>query len=316
MKNIKSKVGVCSRSFSRSPELRQKLLHRYANVKFNESGETLSQDSLVEFLKDCDKAIIALEKIDKRILNDLPKLKVISKYGVGLDMLDLDAINQRGILLGWKGGLNARSVSELVISNVINLLRHISSSNKNVINGGWKQFVGSQLSGKTFGIIGCGHVGKDLIKLLQPFNCKVLVNDIRSDNVNFYEEYNVTELDIEELLAISDIISIHTPLDNSTKNILNKSRLNLIKKNSVLINAARGGLVDEVALFEFLRDKKFYAAFDVLHDEPPVNFNLLNLDNFIVTPHIGGSAIEAINAMGESAIIGLDHNSLIQDHSF
>ena len=172
------KVAVCSRSFSRNNILRMELLDRYPNVTFNDNGLKLQGDSLIEFLKGHRKAITALEIIDDYVLSQLPELKVVSKYGVGTDMIDISAINKYGKKFGWTGGVNKRSVSELVISFAIALLRHVPASNKEVLTGTWKQHVGGQLSGRTIGIIGCGHIGKDLIKLLQPFECSILVNDI------------------------------------------------------------------------------------------------------------------------------------------
>jgi len=305
--NQKSIVGVCSRSFSKNEKLRLELTKRYRNVVFNDSGLSLSGESLIEFLKDCDKAIIALEKIDKNILKCLPKLNVISKYGVGLDMLDLSAMRKYSVNLGWTGGVNKRSVSEMVVSLSISLLRKIPQANKDSILGNWRQHVGRQLSGKTFGIIGCGFIGKDLATILQAFDCKVLCHDILEEP-QFYKKHDIQNTELEVLLKSSDIISIHLPLDNSTRNILNGKRLNLIKKDTILINLARGGLVDEYELKMMLREKRiFAAAFDVFENEPPTDMELLKLDNFFVTPHIGGSAEEAIMAMGLSAIEGLDN---------
>ncbi|MBC8270409.1 MAG: phosphoglycerate dehydrogenase, partial [Rhodospirillaceae bacterium] len=196
--------------------------------------------------------------------------------------------------------------SELVISYAISLLRHVPAAQREVLDGAWRQQVGQQLSGKTVGIIGCGHVGKDLVKLLQPFGCDVLAHDIK-DYVDFYHEFCVRPIDLETLLKESDVVTIHTPLDNSTRNILSAERLAMMKSSAVLINLARGGLVDEAALKAKLSERSLAAAgFDVFAIEPPEDTGLLNLPNFLVTPHIGGSSEEAILAMGRAAISGLD----------
>ncbi len=300
------KVAVCSRSFSRNNILRMELLDRYPNVTFNDNGLKLQGDSLIEFLKGHQKAITALEIIDDYVLSQLPELKVVSKYGVGTDMIDISAINKYGKKFGWTGGVNKRSVSELVISFAIALLRHVPASNKEVLTGTWKQHVGGQLSGRTIGIIGCGHIGKDLIKILQPFDCSILVNDICKYE-DFYNEYNIEDVEKEELLTRSDIVTLHVPLDKSTQNMLSVDRLNLMKKSAILINLARGGLVDEDELKNMLLNNRLAgAAFDVFLEEPPQDKELLNLPNFLVTPHIGGSSQEAILAMGRAAIQGLD----------
>ena len=299
---------IASRSFSKHPVLRKEVLKRYPDTKFNDEGLSLSGDSLVAFLGGYEKAITALEKIDDSILKQLPDLKVIGKYGVGLDMIDLHAMKKYGVNLGWTGGVNKRSVSELVISYSVALLHRTVFANAEVRKGGWYQVKRRQLSNCTVGIIGCGHVGKDLVKLLQPFNCKILVYDIL-DFEDFYVRYKVTPVGLDELMSLSDIVTLHLPLDKSTKNILNSDKLNLLKNNSVLINLARGGLIDEVALKELLINNKITgAALDVFEVEPPVDLSFATMDNVLITPHIGGSTEEAILAMGMAAIEGLENS--------
>jgi D-3-phosphoglycerate dehydrogenase len=266
----------------------------------------LSGDSLVEFLSGHEKAITALEVIDDSILSKLPNLKVIGKYGVGLDMIDLHAMKDRGVKLGWTGGVNKRSVSELVISFSIYLLHRVAFANAEVRNGEWYQVKGRQLSDCTFGIVGCGHVGKDLVKLLKPFGCNILSHDI-IDFKEFYQENNITSVGLDELLQKSDVVTLHLPKNDSTNNILNKDRLQMLKKDAILINLARGGLLDESALKKILSEKNIAgAALDVFSVEPPIDTDFAHLDNVLITPHIGGSTEEAILAMGLAAINGLE----------
>ena len=299
---------IASRSFSKHPVLRKEVLKRYPDAKFNDKGLSLNGNSLIEFLDGYEKAITALEKIDDSILKHLPDLKVIGKYGVGLDMIDLHAMKRNGVNLGWTGGVNKRSVSELVISYSIALLHRTIFANAEVRKGKWYQVKGRQLSDCTVGIIGCGHVGKDLVKLLQPFNCKILANDVL-DFKDFYKKYEVTSVGLEELIRKSDIVTLHLPLDKSTRNILNSDKLSLLKDDAVLINLARGGLIDEVALKELLNNNKIAgAALDVFEVEPPVDPSFATMDNVLITPHIGGSTEEAILAMGMAAIEGLDNS--------
>lgn len=302
-----SSLAVASRSFSKHPELRKEVLSRYPDARFNDEGLSLKNESLVNFLRGCEKAITGLETIDEAILRQLPELKVIGKYGVGLDMLDLNAMSNLGLKLGWAGGVNKRSVSELVISYSIALLHRAVFANAEVKNGKWAQIKGRQLSECTVGIIGCGHIGKDVIRLLEPFNCRILAHDLLIFE-EFYKEYRVASVGLRQLLEESDVISLHLPLDSSTENILSRERLNFLKADAVLINLARGGLVDECALKEALRDKKLAGvALDVFEVEPPDDMDLINMDNVFVTPHIGGSTEEAILAMGMAAIKGLEN---------
>ena len=300
-------LAVTSRSFSKNPVLRNEVLKRYPDAKFNDAGLVLKGRHLVEFLQGYERAITALEIIDEEILSQLPELKVIGKYGVGLDMLDLHAIKKFGIKLGWSGGVNKRSVSELVISFAIYLLHRAAFANDEVKNGKWYQVKGRQLSGCTVGIIGCGHVGKDLVRLLQPYNCKILVNDIL-DFKDFYKQNNILAVGLDELMKKSDVVTLHLPLDKSTENIISEDRLKMLKANAVIINIARGGLIDEKALKQLLLKNKIAgAALDVFAIEPPIDTELAFMNNVIITPHIGGSTEEAILGMGMAAIEGLDN---------
>ena len=300
-------VAVASRSFSKHSILRDEVLKRYPDAKFNDEGLSLKDVTLIEFLQGYEKAITALEVIDEKVLSELPDLKVIGKFGVGLDMIDLNAMKNYGIKLGWLGGVNKRSVSELVVSFAIYLLHRVEFANTEVKNGKWYQVKGRQLSDCTVGIIGCGHIGKDLVKLLQPFNCNILAHDILNFN-DFYQENSITAVDIDELIKKSDIITLHLPLDDSTKNIISKDRLQMMKKDAILINLARGGLIDEDALkIAILENKIAGAALDVFAVEPPIDNEFALMNNVLVTPHIGGSSEEAILAMGMAAIDGLEN---------
>ncbi|MHC8598986.1 phosphoglycerate dehydrogenase [Arenicellales bacterium IMCC55707] len=308
IRNTLDRVAVCSRSFSRHPYLRRLLLSKFEHVKFNDNGLSLDGDSLIEFLFEADFAITALETIDDYILSNLPQLKRISKYGVGLDMVDMQAIRRYDKQLAWKGGVNRRAVAELALTMMLSIIRKIPESQSQISSGVWKQTVGNTLSEKVVGIIGCGNIGQDLVTLLKPFNCRVLVNDIR-DYQDFYRCNNLEARTLESLLINSDIVTLHVPLDGTTKNMISRERLSLMKSNSILINTARGGLIDENALAFALKEKKIAGAgLDVFEVEPPFENELLSCFEVFPTAHIGGSAEEAIVAMGMAAIDGLDRS--------
>ena len=297
-----AQIAVTSRSFSRHPVLRAELLERYPNAAFNDEGASLAGDALVDFLQAKTKAITALERIDEEILSRLPELEAISKVGVGLDMLDLDALERHGVRLAWTPGTNSRSVSELALALTLALLRGIVPAATELRAGEWRQRKGSTLSGRTVGIVGFGSVGADLAGLVAPFGCRILVSDVRPVDV-----VGVEQVELDELLAAADVVSLHLGLDDSTRGILDRRRLGLLRPGSVLVNTARGGLVDEDALAELLEsDRIAGAAFDVYAVEPPGDLRLLSLPTFLGTPHIGGSTEEAILAMGRAAIAGLD----------
>ncbi len=300
------RIAVASRTFSRHPVLRAELGERYPGPTFNEEGRRMSGPGLIAFVAGHDAAITALEPLDAAFFAALPELETVSKNGVGLDMIDLEAMARHRVKLGWKGGVNKRSVSELVISLVIALLRHVPAANRLLRDGDWTQPRGRLISGRTVGIVGCGHVGKDLAVLLKAFGCTVLAHDIL-DFPDFYAAHGVEPVGLEELLERSDIVTLHLPLDSSTRNILDAGRLARMRPDALLVNIARGGLIDEAALKEMLKDGRLAgAALDVFDIEPPEDRDLLELPNLIATPHIGGSSEEAILAMGRAAIEGLE----------
>jgi phosphoglycerate dehydrogenase-like enzyme len=294
-------VAVTSRSFSRNPTLRRELLSRHANVTFNDAGRTLRGAELAEFLKGAVMAITALEPIDEQLLSQLPDLKLISKVGVGTDMIDFEACAQHGIEVRTAGGTNSRSVAELALMLALCLLRHVPALRDELRAGGWRQAQGRELSGATVGIVGYGSVGRELRRLLAPFGCDVLIHDVRE-----IHEDDVRQVDLPELLQTSDVVSLHVNLDDSTYRMIDAPRLALMKPSAVIINTARGGLIDEAALKQALREGRLAgAACDVFEQEPPEDAELLTLSNFLGTPHIGGSTEEAVLAMGRAAIAGL-----------
>jgi D-3-phosphoglycerate dehydrogenase len=300
-----TRVAVCSRSFSRNATLRRELLERYPNTTFNDEGRSLAGADLVEFLRGHEKAIVALERIDGAILDGVPELRAIAKYGVGLDGIDLAAVRTRGVHLGWTPGVNRRSVAEVVLAMAIDLVHGLQHGGREVRAGRWQQRIGRQLTGRVVGILGLGRIGSEVVSLLAPFSCTLLAHDLveRPDMTSRGVRY----VSLDELLAGSELLTIHLPLDASTRDLLDAARLAKLQRGAFLINAARGGIVDEVAVRRALQAGHLAgAAFDVFEVEPPSDQALLALDNFIVTPHIGGSSIEAILAMGRAAIRGLD----------
>lgn len=306
-----TRIAVAARSFSRNPALRIELTAKYPDVTFSESARLLEGHALVEFLRGHDRAIIGLERIDEDLLAELPELEVISKYGVGLDCVDLAAIERRGVKLAWTGGVNRRSVAELTLAFAIALLHRVPETSVALRGGEFQKLVGRQLTGRVVGIIGCGFVGKDLVALLAPFGCRVLAHDIR-DYPDFYAANRVEPVGLDRLLAEADLVTLHVPLDASTRGLIGAAELGRMQKGACLINAARGGLVDEAALIEALSSGHLKgAACDVFQMEPDANPDLLALPTFLGTPHIGGSTAEAQLAMGRAAIAGLEEAQLL-----
>ena len=296
------KVAVTSKSFSKNEILITELKQHFNDIQLNYAKRKLNDDELIEFLKDCDGVIVALEEINKYVLDSLPNLKVISKFGVGLDNIDLEYCKQKDVKIGWIGGVNKQSVAEMTLGFMLMLIRNLYISSNKLSSSTWDKNGGFSLYGKTIGIVGVGYIGKELIKLLKPFGCKILVNDIVNQDT-FYKNNNLFEVSKDEIFKKSDIVTFHTPLDSTTKHIVNLKNLMLMKKNAFVINTARGDLVNLQDLKYALKNNIISGgAIDVYDQEPPVDKELLATENLICTPHIGGNSDEAVLAMGRSAI--------------
>ncbi len=303
-------VAVSSRSFSRNPTLRRELLDRYPDARFNdEGGAVMSGDRLARFLRGAEKAITGLDVLDDSIFRAVPELRLVSKYGVGLDMIDLDAASRHGVAVRWTPGVNRQAVAELTICFMIALCRSVVPLARELAAGGWRHPGGRQVSSSTVGIVGCGHIGQQVARICRALGATVIAHDIRADD-DFYRETGVTAVTLDALLRQADIVTIHVPLDASTRGLIGTDAIARMQPGSFLINTARGGIVDEQALKDALAAGRIGgAALDVFAVEPPVDPELLRLPNFLGTPHIGGGTNEAVLAMGRAAIAGLAGDS-------
>jgi phosphoglycerate dehydrogenase-like enzyme len=300
-------VAVASRSFSRNPILRQELLDRYPASRFNDGGPAvLSGDALVQFVRGHSKAITGLDVLDEAVFRAVPELRLVSKYGVGLDMIDLDAARRHGVSVRWTPGVNRQAVAELAICFMIALCRSVVPLAHDLASGGWRHPGGRQVSSSTVGIVGCGHVGQQVARVCRAMGAAVVAHDIQAYD-DFYRDAGVTPVTLDQLLQQSDIVTIHVPLDASTRGLIGARALGLMKPDALLINTARGGIVDEQEVKRALIEQRLGgAAFDVFEVEPPIDRELLLLPTFIGTPHVGGGTREAVLAMGRAAIEGLE----------
>lgn len=306
-----TRVAIPSISFCQTESLRRAVLEKYPDTRFNEEQRRMTDDELVVFLSDRDAAIMGLENLTAEMLDQLPDLKIISRMGVGLDNVDPAMLRDRGIRIGWTGGTNRRSVAELMIAFSVCALRHVGPLYAAMRDGDRpRHLMGRHLSGRIVGLHGCGNVGKDVVRLLQPWDCEILAHDIR-DYADFYAEFGVTAVSMEELVERSEVLSLHIPLDDTTRGLYSGDVLDRMRDDAVLINTCRGGIIDEAALKARLLDGRLAAAcIDAFAVEPPTDDELLNAPNFLCTPHIGGSAEEARLAMGKAAIDGIEDNFL------
>ena len=295
-------IVVPVKTFSKNNILVNELLEKFPNSKLNTKAQVFNEKELVEFIYGYDVMICGLEKIGEELLKACPSIKLIVKYGVGLDNIDFDACNRYKVKVLFEKGINKKSVAELTVGFILSLNRNIYSTCIELKSNIWNKSGGSDLNGKTVGIIGVGNIGKQVIKLLKPFDCRILVNDVINQD-EYYNNQNVEKVSKEELLKHSDIISVHTPLNAEMHHFFNKDKFQLMKKESILINTARGSIIKTEDLVYALENECIKgAALDVYEEEPPFNLNIVHLPNLICTPHIGGNSIESVLAMGRSAI--------------
>lgn len=299
------RIVVTSPSFSRHPTLRRELLEIFPDARFREGESVLAGQALLDHIADAEGAIVGLELISDELLAAVPQLKIVAKYGVGLDNIDRAACDHRGVVVGWTGGLNARSVAEMTLCFMLGLAHNIFRTSMLLRQGTWLKRGGFQLSGHTIGIVGIGNVGQELIRLLAPFGCRILGNDIE-DRGNFCRDASVTQVDKKTLYAESDLVSLHVPLTSETHHLIDAAALSRFKAGAFLINTSRGPVVDQAALHAALKSGQLGGAgLDVYENEPPSDREFLGEPNLVATPHIGGNAEEAVLAMGRSAIAHL-----------
>jgi len=314
-----TKVAVPAVSFGQHAGLVKLIEEKYPAAKVNTEGLTVyrSEEETIDYLCGYEAAIVSFEMMNDRVLEALPELRVVSKLGVGLDKIDPAAMQRHGVRLGWTPGVNKTSVAELAICSAMMLLRHVPGCNL-AMRAGQRplQRIGRQLSGRVVGVHGCGEIGKEFVRLLQPFGCEIIANDIK-DYSDFYDQYGVKAVDVDELLERSEVLSIHLQVTEKTRWFYNAATLDRLRPDCVLINTARGRIIDEAALRERLMDGRIFgAAIDAFEVEPPEDDVLLNLPNFMATPHIGAGSQEARWTMGSTAIAGLTDNFIPQPGVF
>ena len=237
MKNIR--VAVSSPSFSANFILRQELEYVFDCVCFNNSKKNLLPDEMSQFVGEAEALIVGLEKVDSQLLHSCQNLKVISKYGVGINNIDFQAAKQKNISVMYTPGVNRRSVSELTIGYMLGISRNIFNSVMSLRAGLWIKDGGFEISGKKIGIIGFGNIGQDVAKLLEPFGVAIYVCDIKP-MYDLCQERKYQVSSFEKILRECDILTLHVPYDESTHHLIGKNELNMLKEGAIMINTSRG----------------------------------------------------------------------------
>lgn len=272
---------------------------------FNPTGKPLSEDDLIPLLKDCDGFVAGLDSVTAKVLEACPKLKVVSRYGAGYDRVDIAAAKRLGIKVTNTPGVNAQAVGELAFGLILAVARKIPYLNSQTRSGAWVRSTGIELKGKTLGILGLGAIGKVVAGCAQGFGMQVLAYDPYI-NAEYCREHQIENVTFEELMSRSNVVSLHLPLLESTHHLIDAKAIGLLPDQAILVNASRGGIIDEDAAYEALKTGKLAGlGLDAFETEPPTDSRLFEFDNVIATPHTGAHTQEATDNMANASIQNL-----------
>jgi D-3-phosphoglycerate dehydrogenase len=300
------KVLLSSRSFGeRDTEALEMLSNAGLKYILNPHGRKLSENEIIELCDEEVNGILAgTETISRAVMESAPSLKVISRYGVGLDNVDLKAADELGIIVKNTPEAPSLAVAELALTLILDSVKKISFMDRNIRSSKWKPIMGNNLTGKTIGIIGLGRIGRALAKLLEPFEPKVLALENNPDE-EFNKKYNIEIASLEKIITESDIITLHLPLTEETRNTIGKNELSQMKNSAIIVNTARGGLIDEGALIDALENENIAgAALDVFEEEP-YEGRLKEFDTVVLSPHVGSLTAETRRRMGLETVENL-----------
>lgn len=276
-------------------------------VKVNSLGRTLSSQEVLELGDGCIGIVAGTERYNRDVLSKLRKLKVISRCGAGLDTVDLEAAKEMGIIVDSTPYGPTQAVAELTLGLILNLIRHVGISNSLIKNGIWKKRMGFLLGEMRVGILGLGRIGRRLAEMLKGFDAEVIGCDIQPD-LKWAAEKNVTLCSRENVLKSSDIVCLHLPYEKELHHLIGAEELAMMKKGSYLVNASRGGLVDEKALYQELKSGHLAGAALDTFEREPYDGPLRELDNVILTPHIGSYGRAGRVKMERESVENLIHS--------
>ncbi len=304
--NIESErptVAVASVSFSANEPLIAELSAIGVNVVRNAGGHRFkTEGALAKFIGSAECVVVGLEPVGKEVMAACPNLEIVAKHGVGLDNVDEAALADAGVKLGWTGGVNRRSVTELTLAFALGHLRNVWPSVSLMRRGEWEKVGGRELSGCTFGIVGLGHVGTDVASIVRTFGATVVYRDI-VDRSAVAAELGLRSMEYEELLREADVVSFHVPGTPLTKEMFGEVQVALMKPDALVINTSRGSVIEFSDTVDAVRAGRLGGfATDVFPTEPFDASPFAGDDRLYFTPHIGGNSREGVMAMGRSAI--------------
>ena len=282
------KILISTSSFAKFSDEPLRLLDK-AGITYvlNPFGRKLTEDEAIELLQGCVGLAAGTEPLTAKVMDALPKLRVISRCGTGMDNVDMEAAKKRGIVVRNTPDGPTLAVAELTLGYALDLMRQITRMDRELRSGTWKKRMGNNLKGKRLGVIGFGRIGRAVAEVFTPLSVEVAFNDPVAES----EMYQ--KMSVNNLLAWADILSLHCTKTGGECSLFTTEQLRIMKPGSWIINASRGGIVDEAALYEMLKSEHLAgAAIDVFEREP-YDGPLTKLDNVILTPHIGSYARES-----------------------
>lgn len=296
------KVLITPRSYGKAdPAVFELLAQKGITVQKNETGGILQKEQMIQALFDCDGVILGVDPMDAEVIAAAPKLRAIAKYGVGVDNIDLEAAKARGIAVSRTVGANSEAVADYAFTLLCALARKLLPIDAKCRKRDWSKLSALDISHRTVGILGFGAIGRQVAKRCKGFSMRVLAYDVYWDDAAA-QELGVMRATPEQIYKEADFISLHLPLLPETRNCIGKEQLAMMKPSAVLVNTARGGLVDEDALLAALQSGAIYGAgFDAFMQEPPENPAWYALDNVILGSHCAASTEGATRAMGRMA---------------
>jgi D-3-phosphoglycerate dehydrogenase len=297
------KILVTARSFIKTSGRHKELLEQTGyQVVENPLDRPLKEAEMVELIRDADGAILGLDEVTAKVIEAGRQLKVLSRYGVGVDRVDLKAATAAGVVVTNTPGTNHIAVAELTLGLMLSLARRIPEHDRIVKGGSWNRVRGTELAGKTLGIVGLGWISREVIRRAFAFDMRIVVQTAYPDK-ELADHYGVEYLPLERLVREADFISLHCAFTPERADLIGEKELRAMKPTSYLINTARGELVDEEALLVALQEGWIAGAtMDAFKEEPATGSPLVKLNNFIATPHIGATTLESVIRMGILAV--------------
>ena len=296
------KILTTPRSYGRNmPELFEQLEAAGYEVVRNSTGGILEKEQMKALIADCSGIIVGVDPLDAEVLSCAPRLRAIAKYGVGVDNIDLDYCKAHGIKVSRTVGANSEAVADYAMTLIMAVARKAVMIDRKCRGRDWSKISTRDVSGATLGLFGLGAIGKHVAKRAQGFGMKVLAFDPYWPE-EYARENNIIRADAETIFREADFISLHLPLMESTRNFVGEKEIAMMKRDAVIINTARGGLIDEAALLRALREGRIYGAgIDAFAQEPPEDPAWFELDNVVIGSHCAASTTGATQNMGRMA---------------